>query len=231
MYSQRHHVGRKLLSLSRRGAWGQVVVAAMLITVLPSLVLVWLWNSRHVGVAMPMGVISGAAIACLLFILLGYALLIKYPVSIVRLRRYLNTLAAGGIPDEVTLTEEEDDLAAVQRHMERIVKLAEDRIFLLERRHAVELEAERQRVMVESMGAMCHHLGQPSSVMGMCLFCLKNKPQPEKIPEIIKDMEEAFEDISRLLEEFRNLASYASEPYLTSSSAQQGNPATRIIKV
>jgi hypothetical protein len=67
--------------------------------------------------------------------------------------------------------------------------------------------------------------------MGMCLFCLKNKPQPEKIPEIIKDMEEAFEDISRLLEEFRNLACYASEPYLTSSSAQQGNPATRIIKV
>jgi signal transduction histidine kinase len=208
-----------------------VVVAAMLITVLPALILVWIWNGCLDSAAVPPGTVWIAAVGSLLFIVLGYALLMKYPVSVVRLRRYLNTLAAGGIPDEVTLTEEEDDLAAVQRHMERIVKLAEDRIFLLERRHAVELEAERQRVMVESMGAMCHHLGQPSSVMGMCLFCLKNKPQPEKIPEIIKDMEEAFEDISRLLEEFRNLASYASEPYLTSSSAQQGNPATRIIKV
>jgi hypothetical protein len=102
---------------------------------------------------------------------------------------------------------------------------------MLERRHAVDLEAERQRVMIESMGAMCHHLGQPSTILGMCIFRLKNQPHPEEIPEIMKDMEEAFEDMSRLLEDFRNLASYASEPYLTSSSAQQGNPATRIIKI
>lgn len=222
---------RKSLSLSRRGAWGQTVVAAMLITVLPAMILVWIWNGRLDGAAVPPGTVWSAAIASLLFIVLGYAILIKYPVSVVRLRRYLSTLADGGIPAEVSLTEEEDDLAALQRHMERIVKLAEDRIYMLERRHAVDLEAERQRVMIESMGAMCHHLGQPSTVLGLCLFRLKNNPTPEESPEIMKDMEEAFEDMSRLLEEFRNLASYASEPYLTSSSAQQGNPATRIIKI
>ena len=231
MHSQRRHAGRKSLSLSRRGAWGQVVVAAMLITVLPSLILLWLWNSRLEGMAMPMGTVAGAAIASLLFILLGYALLIKYPVSIVRLRRYLSTLAAGGIPTEVTLTEDEDDLAAVQRHMERIVKLAEDRVHMLERRHTVELEAERQRVMVESMGAMCHHLGQPSAVLGMCLFRLNNQPPPEEIPEIIRDMDDSFESLSRLLEEFRNLAAYASEPYLASAVARPGKPEARIIKV
>lgn len=202
-----------------------------MITVLPALILVWFWSGRGDGGVMPPGAVCGAAIAILIFILLGYALLIKYPVSIVRLRRYLSTLAAGGIPDAVTLTEEEDDLAAVQRHMERIVKLAEDRVYMLERRHAVELEAERQRVMVESMGAMCHHLGQPSTVLGMCLFRLKNQPRPEDIPEILKDMEDAFESMIQLLEEFRNLAAYASEPYLASFSPQTGKPDTRIIKV
>jgi signal transduction histidine kinase len=231
MHSQRRHIGRKSLSLSRRGAWGQVVVAAILITVLPALILAWLWTSQFAGVAMPMGAFAAAATASLLFILLGYALLVKYPVSIVRLRRYLSTLAAGGIPDEVTLTEEEDDLAAVQRHMERIVKLAEDRVHMLERRHAVELESERQRVMVESMGAMCHHIGQPSTVLGMCLFRLKNQPTPEEIPEIIRDMDESFESLSRLLEEFRNLAAYASEPYLASAVARPGKTEDRIIKV
>ncbi|MEI6564026.1 MAG: hypothetical protein WCO42_06955 [bacterium] len=108
--------------------------------------------------------------------LLGYTLLLKYPVSIVRLRRYLSTLADGGIPDVVTLPEDEDDLAAVQRHMERLVKLQETL-------------------------------------------------------EILKDTEEAFEAMIRLLEELRTLTRYASEPYLPSSPLRQGKPETRIIKV
>ncbi len=224
-------ISRKSLSLSRRGAWGQVAVAALLITVLPTLILAWIWKGHLDGATLPPEAVWGAGVVVLLVILLGYTLLLKYPVSIVRLRRYLSTLADGGIPDEVTLTEDEDDLAAVQRHMERLVKLAEDRIHMLERRHAVELEAERQRVMVESMGAMCHHLGQPATVLGMCLFRLKKSPTPQETLEIVRDTEVAIETMTRLLEEFRTLARYASEPYLSSSPSQQGKPETRIIKV
>jgi signal transduction histidine kinase len=203
----------------------------MLITILPALILAWIWKGHLDGTELPPVAVWSAAGVVLLVIVLGYALLLKYPVSIVRLRRYLSTLADGGIPDKVNLPEDEDDLAAVQRHMERIVKLAEDRIHMMERRHAVALEAERQRVMVESMGAMCHHLGQPATVLGMCLFRLKNNPTPQETLEILKDTEEAFETITRLLEEFRTLARYASEPYLSSSPTPQGNPESRIIKV
>lgn len=224
-------ISRKTLSLRCRGAWGQVLVSATLITLLPLLILAWAWKCHLDGATLPPEVSWCIAAVLGMIIASGYILLLKYPVSIVRLRHYLSTLAHGGIPDQVILTEDEDDLAAVQRHMERIVKLAEDRIHMLECRHAVELEAERQRVMVESMGAMCHHLGQPATILGMCLFRLKNNPTPQETLEILKDTEEAFETLIRLMEELRTLTRYASEPYLPSSHPQPGKPETRIIKV
>ncbi len=224
-------LNRKSLSLSRRGAWGQVMVASTLITILPALMLAWMWKSHLDG-----GTLSPLALWSIGFVLvfvigLGYTLLFKYPVSIVRLRFYLSTIANGGVPDQIILSEDEDDLAAVQHYMERIVKMAEDRIQMIEKRHEVELEAERQRVMVESIGAMCHHVGQPATVMSMCLYRLKNNPPPQDVAVILAECETAFDSMADILDHLRDTARYSSEPYLLQPQKTTGKTLARIIKV
>ena len=225
---------RKSLSLSRRGAWGQVAVAAMLITVLPALMLAWVWKSHLDGNVLPFAASWAVGLVVVIVIILGYALLFKYPVSIVRLRHYLSTIANGGIPGQVTLSQDEDDLAAVQRYMEQIVAMAEDRIQMIEKRHEVELGAERQRVMIESLGAMCHHVGQPATVMSMCLYRLKSNPAPGEVPVILSECEAAFDSMTEILNQLRTTSQYASEPYLQPAknpNGTPGRPGVRIIKV
>lgn len=218
------------LSLTRRGAWGQVTVASILITVLPALVLVWVWKSHLDGVTLPPAAAWSIGGGCCIVIMLGYALLLKYPVSIVRLRSYLSTLVEGGVPIRVALPKDEDDLAAVQHYMELIVKMAEERVRMLQLQHEIELESERQRVMVESIGAMCHHLGQPATVMSMCLYRLKNSPSPAEVNAILADCEKAFNAMSEILDRLRATAVYHSESYLHPSSGDPGKNEDRIIK-
>jgi signal transduction histidine kinase len=223
----------KALSLSRRGAWGQVLIASILITILPSLILFWDWTSHSKGITVPSETIWVGGGCLIGVILLGYVLLLKYPVSIVRLRKYLSILAGGGIPDAVNISKDEDDLVAVQGYLECIVKMAEDRILMLQKHHDVELENERQRVMVESIGAMCHHLGQPASAMSICLYSLKNNPTPEEVPVLLNQCEDAFNAMSEILDKLRRIAHYCSEPYLAPPLGDTDNPETldsRIIK-
>lgn len=214
---------RKELSLSRRGAWGQVTIASTLITLLPVLILAWLWKCHVAGDTLPPAAVWSASVGGVIVVVLGYTLLLKYPVSIVRLRSYLSTLANGGIPELVSLPEDEDDLAAVQRYMGRIVNMAEDRVRMLQAEYEVELEAERQRVMVESIGAMCHHLGQPATVMSMCLYRLKNNPGPGEVPAILAECDSAFNAMTEILDKLRATAHYCSESYLHPASGPSGD--------
>jgi signal transduction histidine kinase len=230
-FSRHPRVNQKSLSLSRRGAWGQVTVAATLITLLPALMLAWAWKYHLDGTSLPLMSAWGLGVVIALVTSLGYALLLKYPVNIVRLRRYLSTLADGGIPNQVTLAQDEDDLAAVQHHMERIVKIAEDRIRMLKTRHDEELEAERQRVMIESIGAMCHHLGQPATVMSMCLYRMKHAATPQELPLMLSDCEAALESMTQILDQLRKISHYSSERYLSKLSGVHPEKEARIIKV
>jgi signal transduction histidine kinase len=211
-------LSRHSFSLSRRGAWGQVTLAAILITILPALILAWVGKNDLDGTPLHPLVVWFAAGLLIAVIALGYSLLFKYPSSIVRLRHYLNTLAGGKIPDQVTLSKDEDDLAAVQHYMELIVKMASDRIRIAEKQHAEELEAERQRVMVESIGTMCHHLGQPATVMSLCLYRLKTTSDPQAMALLVIDCQDAFDSMTRILDQLRTTLHYSSELYLPFSS-------------
>ena len=216
------HVNGKNLSLTRRGAWGQVTIASLLITVLPSMILIWLWECHRNGIVLPPETIWGAYAGGLLVVMLGYSLLLKYPVSIVRLRSYLSSLVEGKIPALVCLSKDEDDLAAVQGYLEGIVKMAEDRIRMLKSQYENKLAAERQRVMVESIGAMCHHLGQPATVISMCVYRLRHNPSPGEVPMLLSECETALNDMSETLDKLRGLECYGSESYLHLSAEQAG---------
>lgn len=202
------------LSLVARGSWGQFVVAVMLITVLPGLAIVWVWqggcplDGRGDPATLALGVVV------LLLVALGYILLARYPVNILRLRAYLRSLTQNRLPEHIALTEDEDDIAAIRGYLEQIVHQAEERLRLLEEKQEAALQEERRRIMMESIGALCHHVGQPAAVLGMCLHRLAESKVNDERHAIVVDCQRAFDDIADTLDRLRDATHYSTEPYL-----------------
>lgn len=208
---------RPQLALAGRGAWGQVAVAATLITILPSLILLWAWVSGEAPRSP--GSMALAFGSSLFFILLGYALLLKYPASITHLRRYLKCLAQDQLPAHVDLPHDEDDLNAIRQYLETIVKHAEERIRLLEDKHEADLAAERHRIMTESVGALCHHVGQPAAALGITLHLMQQATPSPALAALVAESQRALEELSSILDRLRDLTHYRTEPYLASDPA------------
>ncbi|NCD32147.1 MAG: response regulator [Spartobacteria bacterium] len=94
----------------------------------------------------------------------------------------------------------------------------------LEARDRALLEAERNRIMVESLGAACHKLGQPATILTTSLELLKcSESDPEKV-DLINTALDAADRIALLLKKFQSVAVYCSEEYV------QGH-GQRIVKI
>ena len=81
------------------------------------------------------------------------------------------------------------------------------------------LQAERQRVMIESLGAACHHIAQPmTSVIGN-LGLLQESLGPDDVAtrDKIEDLLEWAEQVRSLLRQLQTLREYRSTPYLSDS--------------
>ncbi|MFZ4397028.1 MAG: HD-GYP domain-containing protein [Kiritimatiellia bacterium] len=218
------------LSVVHRGAWGHLALAATLITGLPFGILCWLWVNSGPGHDLPMAARWAAGLVAGSIILLGYAMLAKYPANIVRLRRYLRDLASDRIPVALILSTDEDDLTAIRRYMCDLVRQAEERVRTTEARQTIVLTAERQRVMIESLGAICHHLGQPATRIGACLYMMKNLPASPELQELITECQQAFEALTDIHARLQAITSYRTEAYLTTEAAH-ATQGSRILEV
>ena len=81
---------------------------------------------------------------------------------------------------------------------------------------------ERNRVMMESIGSVCHHLGQPSTVLlnsTEMLLRLKEEDR-ENRHELLNLSLSAAESLGQLLRELNDLRTYRSEPYLAYSQPE-----------
>jgi PAS domain S-box-containing protein len=78
------------------------------------------------------------------------------------------------------------------------------------------MEADRQRVMLESLGAACHHLGQPATVLLANLGILRNKldGQGENMRHILDSSMESAEAISEILHKLNQVNEYRTTRYL-----------------
>jgi len=70
-----------------------------------------------------------------------------------------------------------------------------------------------------SLGSICHHLGQPSTVLLNCMELLQRMDDGEKEQrkELLDLSLSAAESMSRLLRELNDLRTYRSEAYLAQS--------------
>jgi len=83
------------------------------------------------------------------------------------------------------------------------------------RSEQAELVVERDKVMMESIGAVCHHLGQPIAVLFLSIEMMSRmkNADPTLSKELIRTCLEAAESLRLTLLELNDLRHYISEPY------------------
>jgi len=93
------------------------------------------------------------------------------------------------------------------------------------------LIAERHRGMIESLGSACHHLGQPMSVMTMCLDIMKRQKWGPKVQELVDKCDDAVEAVNDILEKLQAVSAYRTEPYLPEREGEGHGSDKRILKI
>ncbi len=88
------------------------------------------------------------------------------------------------------------------------------------RAQEAERTLERNRVMIESIGTVCHHLGQPSTVLLNCLELLNrlDDNDVEQRKELLTLSLSAAESLGELLRELNDVRTYRSETYVNNEN-------------
>lgn len=223
----------KLLALSSKGTRYHLKIVIALIVVLPLLALAFLSLSAN-------QVLDGyaefsricIAVCALAAGVTGYIMLHGYAENVIRLREYLQNIADGTLPEKVDLLKSETDITAIEAYLNMILRQMRTRIRQLEnqlsmardmqetiRRQANEiLEAERQRVMIQSLGTACHHIGQPATVLRAYLDLLRRNAGAQKEREQLDECIAATETIAGILEKLRTVSEYRPLPFRTFDS-------------
>ncbi|NQT92890.1 MAG: response regulator [Lentisphaerae bacterium] len=119
---------------------------------------------------------------------------------------------------------------ALMRAITNAIEKTAMRKALEEHRQAL-LIAEQQRVMIESLGAACHHLGQPMSVMTLCLGNMKARRWDPEVQELIDLCDDAVTAANDILRRLQEASVYRTEPYLTSVEERAPQPGDRILTI
>ena len=100
---------------------------------------------------------------------------------------------------------------------EALIGMVLSMVDISDRRRAEQAErvVERDKVMMESLGAVCHHLGQPATVLLSTLEMLDRMKEadPKGRKELLKMSLEAAESLRKILLELNDLRHYTAEPY------------------
>lgn len=90
-------------------------------------------------------------------------------------------------------------------------------------------ETERQRVMLESLGAACHHLGQPATVLLANLGLMERKVSGDPaVSHIVGSCLQAAETLSEILHKLNAIEEYRTTPYLED---KPGSAGSRILEI
>ena len=85
---------------------------------------------------------------------------------------------------------------------------------------AAELQAERSRVVMESLAGFCHALGQPATVLLSSIELLKMDGIDEETKRQVVDMcHDAVLEIKALLAEMKKRREYVAEAYLAGNES------------
>jgi phosphoglycerate-specific signal transduction histidine kinase len=221
-------------------------VALALVVVIPLLSLCFvaltiLWPTQTYSVTTRVVIIVFAVAMCVA----GFTMLRRYPRNIERLRGYLQGMAEGRLPESIEMLDPEDDISAIEGYLNTILgelraqvsQLSEQLDAARRMQRTIEaqadelIEAERQRVMIESLGAACHHIGQPATVLRVYLDFLGKEVESAEAHQKIETCVEAVDLIADVLEKLRRVGEYRTVPYRTFSDASDSSKSLRILDI
>jgi len=237
--------GLQKLSLDAQTTRYQLKIAIALITVVPLLGVGFIALTNFTDLSYSLwtqGSVTGfgAVLAGI-----GYMMLRRYPDNLERLRDYLRDIARGTLPEKVNLLEMTEDVNAIEGYLNTIIDGLREKIEQLEeqlrvskqlrttveRQSAELVEAERQRVMVESLGAACHHIGQPATVLRMYVSLLRDEAQDPQMREKLDACVASVEKISEILDKLRHIGEYRTVPYRNCAAGPTDAPVDRIVDI
>ena len=200
-------------SLLSQGTKFHFEVAIVLVSIIPLLSLVYLYHLGSIEVNTTRSV-TWVVLALQVFIMcLGCSLLAKYPRTIVRLRKYVESVAKGEVLDGVDLLAQESDMTAIQKYFNLILDQMRHRIARIEEQQEALIDAERQRVMTESLCTACHHLGQPATTIACYLQLLKREALSADGAENLQKCLGEADRLRDALDELQSVSTYRTEPY------------------
>jgi len=207
-------------------------VALALLSVIPLLIVISVCLTGWLGIKASLNQLGPAVLLVLPFMALGAWLLAKYPINVIRLRHYMERLTQGVFPDQVTLLTNENDLAAIELLLRKVVQQTETRVRTIEAQSEALLEAERQRVMIQSLSTACHQLGQPATVISAYLELMRRMALPTEAQAMLAECQGAADKTADILKRLQGLTVYRTEPYLSPSGITTESPeSSRILTV
>jgi signal transduction histidine kinase len=116
------------ISLVSQGSRRQFDTALAIITIIPLLVFVTLLRMDKLREAM--GTISYIMLIAglALLMVMGYIMLSRYPATIIKLRRHLENIAHGELPDAIALFQDENDIRAIEQGMNLILEQLKEKV-------------------------------------------------------------------------------------------------------
>ncbi len=217
---------RVTMQSRRSGAYVSAAVA--LLSVIPLLCCIVIMLSLYSDLLPDSDFVRmGATLFGLACFISGYCLLRVYPRNLLRLQQYLELLSNEEFPERVALISSEQDTFLLEQLLNRLILKFQDKIGQLDQALAQSrmmlktieaqseeiLAAERQRVMLESIGAACHHIGQPTTLLMLYLTQLRSRNPASFEAQNLGPCLEAVEQISDILERLRQTNDYRTVPY------------------
>lgn len=100
------------------------------------------------------------------------------------------------------------------------------------RAEAATREAERQRVMLESLGAACHHLGQPATVLMANLSLIQSKidQSDPMLAQLLKGSMSAMERLGDTLHKLNKVNEYRTTVYMPGEDGDESKE-SRILDI
>ncbi len=219
-----------LTNITHHNALRQSIIGIALLSAMPAMTLAYtyamLWlNPIHMSKATQFIIFTTlvAQIAA------GLIIILKYPINIIKLRKYIGNIAAGTLPERVTLldTRSSDELQFIEQGLTIIInemqlkigdakqqaKKERDLRETIERQHEFIYKNEQRRLMIESIATACLHLGKPLTIMDLRLHLIKLIDRiPKEEHNKIYDCEQILYEIMNILEKIDRIEKPKTNP-------------------
>ena len=228
--AEKNKVSLKPTSISSRGTRHQFGVAVALMSAIPLLAFSYLLGDAVSSRSFDVETLYMMLPSIVALVSLGVVLLARHTLEVAALRSTLERLSKGELP-QVDINQSSEDFSAIQRYLGSVIKQTDEKVRIIEAQSKALVQAEQQRVMAETVGAACHHLGQPATVIRVYLDLMKKVEVSPEMKAMIQECQSAAEEVAGILQRLQGVGEYKTEPYLGPDEQGKSRADERILKI